>query len=293
MNGVAEPVDSSRSNPTTGANITTWTGQRQPRAAVVAYVRAMDIEGNWLYIGGSFIEDPGRRHQPDCQRQHRSSPALGRAARRHVEAEPHRRQHLGHRARRRARLHGRRVPPAQRCEPARPASGDHRHRQRATWCPASSRTSRTPTPSGSRRSWRSATPSTRAARSTSCTSTPRATTAFQRGHLTLRGGDFQSLAYTNGILYASNHCNNWNFSGHEHVVDTVGLHAGSTRSTCSAPTTPTTLEFLPEFQPNWTFEGEGPWEQFVDSTGCIWAGGDITRGYSSPVLRRVRQVLPA
>ena len=55
--------------------------------------------------------------------------------------------------------------------------------------------------------------------------------SFQRSHLTLRGGDFQSMSYTNGILYASNHSQQLEL----HRTRTRGRHrratAGSTRST--------------------------------------------------------------
>ncbi len=81
VNGVAA-VGLVALNPTTGANDHHLDRSGQPDAAAFAYVRAMDIEGNWLYIGGSFSKHRGRRRQPDGQRQHRSSPALGRAARR-------------------------------------------------------------------------------------------------------------------------------------------------------------------------------------------------------------------
>ena len=48
--------------------------------------------------------------------------------------------------------------------------------------------------------------------------------AFQRSHMTLRGGDFQTMAATGGILYASCHCNELDFSDTEHVVDADQLH---------------------------------------------------------------------
>ena len=103
--------------------------------------------------------------------------------------------------------------------------------------------------------------------------------AFQRGHMTLRGGDYQSMATTGGILYASCHCNEVDFS------DT---------NTWSTPTNYTktepinligaydlnTLDFLPDFRPNIQFDGEGPWEEYVDTTGCLWAGGDVNLGYT-------------
>ena len=198
-------------NPTTGATITTWIGQRQSRAAASPYVRAMDIEGNWLYIGGSFIEDLGRRRQPDGQRQHCSSPALGRAARRDVEAEPHRQRVWEIEATpervyvvgvfrqlngvnlpvpRQAILNtvnGTLVPGLQNYQ----ANADTERQQTIMEVGDSVYQG------GSQHFLHKY---------------AKSDYSFQRSHLTLRGGDFQSMSYTNGIVYASNHSNNWNFS---------------------------------------------------------------------------------
>ena len=50
--------------------------------------------------------------------------------------------------------------------------------------------------------------------------------SFQYSHMTLRGGDYQAMATTGGILYAACHCNDWDFSGDEHLVEPDQLLAG-------------------------------------------------------------------
>jgi hypothetical protein len=103
--------------------------------------------------------------------------------------------------------------------------------------------------------------------------------SLQYSHLTLRGGDFQSAAYTGGILYAGNHGNNWDFSGTNTWSTPTGYSRVEPFNLIGAYDL-STLEYLPQFTPNIAFEGEGPWDMYVDSTGCLWAGGDINRGFT-------------
>jgi trimeric autotransporter adhesin len=103
--------------------------------------------------------------------------------------------------------------------------------------------------------------------------------AFQYSHLTLRGGDYQAMAATNGILYAACHCNDWDFSGTNTWNTPTGYSRVEPINLIGAYDL-NTLEFLPEFAPDIQFDGEAAWEQFVDSTGCMWAGGDVHHGYT-------------
>ena len=103
--------------------------------------------------------------------------------------------------------------------------------------------------------------------------------AFQYSHITLRGGDFQAATHSSDILYASCHCNDWDFSG----TNVFGTPTGYSRVepiNLVGAYDLNTLEYLPQFAPNIQFDGEGPWALFTDSTGCMWAGGDVNKGYT-------------
>jgi trimeric autotransporter adhesin len=278
VNGVAKPAIVAL-DPTTGAVIPSWTGTVS-RSSGVTYVRSMDIEGNWLYIGGSFTKTAGGGVNPtsngniarlrlsDGRPDTSWKPSFVDGNIWDIDATADRVYTVGTFR----QLNGVNLPAPRQAiidtvkgnlvpglQPYRQNADTERQQ-------AIMEIGDSVYQGGSQHFVHKY---------------AKSDFSFQRGHLTLRGGDFQSLAATNGILYASNHGNNWDFS------DT---------NTWSTPTNYTrvepmnllgaydlnTLEFLPEFQPNWTFEGEGPWDQYVDSTGCLWAGGDMNQGFSSP-----------
>ena len=101
-----------------------------------------------------------------------------------------------------------------------------------------------------------------------------------RGHVTQHGGDFQAIAAAYGIVFASCHCYQTSFGdtyawppnsnyGRVDNVQWIGAYDA------------TSFEKLNEWDPSWgmnTGTGEGPWEMTFDSSGCLWAGGDIIRG---------------
>ncbi|HEX8081031.1 MAG TPA: Ig-like domain-containing protein [Jatrophihabitans sp.] len=105
--------------------------------------------------------------------------------------------------------------------------------------------------------------------------------ALKRSHITRSGGDFQTIGVHDGVVYASCHCGNYNYS------DTLNYDA-TTITTAKdvhniryiAAWDRVTGEYLPDFYPSalGTRSGIGGWELTPDSNGCMWFGGDFTRG---------------
>jgi hypothetical protein len=92
------------------------------------------------------------------------------------------------------------------------------------------------------------------------------------------GGDFQASVIYRGIAYGSCHCSlsyvygnavGWNPPTHYDRVDTMRYIAAFDV---------TTGKNLPDYIP-WisTRAVRGPWAMTVDTSGCLWAGGDLTR----------------
>ena len=105
--------------------------------------------------------------------------------------------------------------------------------------------------------------------------------AFERSHMAKDGGDFQAMAVKDGILYASCHCQDWQYEDANSWPDPNGYSRTDPVNLIGAYDTTDDLEVLPEFHPTQIdltgSGGEGPWELFFDSTGCMWAGGDLVR----------------
>ncbi len=105
--------------------------------------------------------------------------------------------------------------------------------------------------------------------------------AFERSHMTKFGGDFQAMAYKDGILYAGCHCQDWQYEDANSWPDPSGYSRTDPISLIGAYDTTNSLEVLPEFNPTQIdltgSGGEGPWELYFDSSGCMWAGGDLVR----------------
>ena len=101
--------------------------------------------------------------------------------------------------------------------------------------------------------------------------------SFVKSHLTKSGGDFQAGAVVNGVLYATCHCNNYQYEGTNTWSDPIGYSTTSAIVYIGAYDT-ATFDTLPEFVPTLKATGagsEGPWDLFVDTSGCMWAGGDL------------------
>ena len=104
---------------------------------------------------------------------------------------------------------------------------------------------------------------------------------LERSHLTKTGGDFQAVTYRDGILYASCHCTDWQYQDSNTWSDPINYSRVNAINLIGAYDTTNDLEVVPEFHPTQIDlvgdGGEGPWELFVDSNNCMWAGGDLMR----------------
>lgn len=102
----------------------------------------------------------------------------------------------------------------------------------------------------------------------------------QSSNIARAGGDFQALAAANGVVYASCHCTNWIYNGTydwtSAMPTATDVHAIEEIGAWDA----VTGEYLPDFYPGALTprQGDGPWELTVDSNGCLWFGGDLVRG---------------
>lgn len=104
-------------------------------------------------------------------------------------------------------------------------------------------------------------------------------------YITKSGGDFQDLSMNNGVLYAACHCGDWIYTGattHDNPWNAPTYSGVNTIRLISAFDAQTG-EILPQFNPSLQGQrGHGIWASFTDSTGTLWVGGDITRslGYN-------------
>lgn len=99
------------------------------------------------------------------------------------------------------------------------------------------------------------------------------------GNIAMNGGDFQTLA-TNAdstLVAAGCHCGDWVYEGVSTYPDVSGamqIDDMSLIGVWDAASGRHEYEFAPDLQAR---EGHGAWASFFDSTGTLWAGGDITR----------------
>jgi len=104
--------------------------------------------------------------------------------------------------------------------------------------------------------------------------------AFKDSWITRQGGDFQSAATVDGVVYAGCHCGNFVYSG-THTWDAPWSTNSDVRNIrFIGAWDQATGRYLAEFQPTAldTRGGNGPWELLSDPYGCLWFGGDFTRG---------------
>lgn len=100
------------------------------------------------------------------------------------------------------------------------------------------------------------------------------------GNITKDGGDFQTIAHNadSSILVAGCHCGSWVY---EDTYDFASPQTAATQAdkinligAWNAKTGRFLYEWSPILQ---TRAGLGAWASFYDSTGVLWAGGDVTR----------------
>lgn len=100
------------------------------------------------------------------------------------------------------------------------------------------------------------------------------------GNVTLKGGDFQTIAQNadSTLIAAGCHCGDWvyedAYTNPETPTTASEIDDMSLIGVWDAVTGRHVYEFAPDLQAR---EGHGAWASFFDSTGVLWAGGDITR----------------
>jgi trimeric autotransporter adhesin len=108
----------------------------------------------------------------------------------------------------------------------------------------------------------------------------RSTYAFQRSMTTTpNGGDVQALAEVDGVVYVGCHCTGFAYQdSHTWPTPTPGwTQADGVNRTIAFDAQ--TMELIPEFVVSTdTRGGNGTWELTPDTNGCLWFGGDYTRG---------------
>lgn len=106
--------------------------------------------------------------------------------------------------------------------------------------------------------------------------------ALESGNITQGGGDFQTIAGGNGLVFGGCHCKDWNFSG---TADYDNTASGSTNISWKQADKiyyvgaydADTGEYAPEFTPEMrATQGRGAWALMVASDGTLWAGGTLT-----------------
>ncbi|MFE3453697.1 fibrinogen-like YCDxxxxGGGW domain-containing protein [Nonomuraea sp. NPDC059194] len=107
------------------------------------------------------------------------------------------------------------------------------------------------------------------------------TRAFDRmsGNITRAGGDFQAAVEVNGIVYGSCHCGGLVWNGANTWPSPGTNWTDVNQITFIGAWDSQTGKYLPNFNPNIDArDGEGPWELVNDGKGCLWFGGDMNRG---------------
>lgn len=102
---------------------------------------------------------------------------------------------------------------------------------------------------------------------------------LKRGHIGWFGGDFQASAAADGVVYGSCHCFMYSYTDATTWAAVYNYSQVDQINWLSAYDA-NTFDKVTDFDPQWGFAstGEGPWEIVFDSYGCLWSGGDIVKG---------------
>jgi trimeric autotransporter adhesin len=108
----------------------------------------------------------------------------------------------------------------------------------------------------------------------------RADFARLSSNITKSGGDIQTIAVYNGVVYASCHCGNYAYSGTYNYTDPISTATDVHNVKYIGAWDEATGDYLPDFYPGAldTRAGIGGWELTPDSNGCLWFGGDFKQG---------------
>lgn len=98
--------------------------------------------------------------------------------------------------------------------------------------------------------------------------------------ITRVGGDFQDLYRdaNSDVIYGACHCGDWIYENTGDYAAPATAATNVHRIRLVAAWDAKTGQVLPEFGPEMSgAQGHGVWESFMDSTGTLWVGGDITK----------------
>ncbi|MDT0261852.1 fibrinogen-like YCDxxxxGGGW domain-containing protein [Jatrophihabitans lederbergiae] len=108
----------------------------------------------------------------------------------------------------------------------------------------------------------------------------RSSYALKSSDITKAGGDIQTIAIYNGVVYASCHCGNYAYSNDLHYDNPIPYASDVNNIKYIGAWDEVTGQYLPDFYPGAldTRSGIGGWELTPDSNGCLWFGGDFKQG---------------
>ena len=90
-------------------------------------------------------------------------------------------------------------------------------------------------------------------------------------------GDGQALAVLDGVVYSGSHANGRLYQDAYRAAGLVGATSSKPARWMTAFST-LRVEHMDWYPDIGSEFGEGSWELFADSTGCLWTGGDFNRG---------------
>lgn len=105
------------------------------------------------------------------------------------------------------------------------------------------------------------------------------------GTITLQGGDFQTMAVAGNNLYAGCHCNNWAYQD-AYTWSNVGTNwTQADKISWVGAWDAATGTYIPDFSPPFlNSDGGGLWAVYQDTHGNLWVGGDFTGARTSPTV---------
>lgn len=112
----------------------------------------------------------------------------------------------------------------------------------------------------------------------------RATFNLERSFTTRAGGDTQVIAEMNRVVYASCHCGGWIYSDVNNYGDPIPAASNVTNLRYVYAFDAATGDLIVDFYPAAleTRSGLGGWALEGDQYGCLWFGGDFTKGSWQP-----------
>ncbi len=108
----------------------------------------------------------------------------------------------------------------------------------------------------------------------------RASYTMKSSFITKSGGDIQTIGAVNGVVYASCHCNNDIYSGTINYSNPVPSATDVDSINYIGAFDSVTGQYIADWWPSGldTSQNIGGWELYPDTQGCLWFGGDFSRG---------------